>query len=75
MIKRKKLQDIAYDKNKFKYLYEAKTIKLLMEGILLQKVEDEIEKELALNGSELGWDVMDEEKFEKQKKEEELIIL
>ena len=70
-LQEKKLQDIAYDKNGFKYLYEAKTIKLLMEGILLQKVEDEIEKELALNGSAFGWDVMDEEKFEKQKKEEE----
>ena len=67
----KKLQNIAYEKNGFKYLYEAKTIKLLMEGILLQKVEDEIEKELALNCSALGWDVMNEEKFEKQKKEEE----
>ena len=66
----KKLQQIAYESG-FKYLYEAKTIKLLMEGILLQKVEEEIEKELALNCSALGWDVMNEEKFEKQKKEDE----
>ena len=73
-LQEKKLQNIAYDKNGFKYLYEAKTIKLLMEGILLQKVEDEIEKELALNCSALGWDVMNEEKFEKQKKEEEFYL-
>ena len=42
-----------------------------MEGILLQKVEDEVEKELAINGSSLDWDIMDVEKFEQQRKEEE----
>ena len=44
-LQEKKLQQIANEKG-FKYLYEAKTIKLLMEGILLQKIEDEVEKEL-----------------------------
>ena len=69
-LQEKKLQKIAFEKG-FKYLYEAKTIKLLMEGILLQKVEDEVEKELAINGSSLDWDIMDVEKFEQQRKEEE----
>ena len=69
-LQEKKLQQIAYTQG-FKYLYEAKTIKLLMEGILLQKVEDEMEKEMAIKGAVLGWDIMDEEKFEKIKKEEE----
>ena len=59
-LQEKKLQNIAYQQG-FKYLYEAKTIKLLMEGILLQKVEDEIEKKLANKGTALGWDIMDEE--------------
>ena len=69
-LQEKKLQNIAYQKG-FQYLYEAKTIKLLMEGILLLKVEDEMEKELAIKGTALGWDIMDEERFEKKKKEEE----
>ena len=69
-LQEKKLQKIAYQKG-FQYLYEAKTIKLLMEGILLLKVEDEMEKELAIKGTALGWDIMDEEKFEKMKKDEE----
>ena len=69
-LQEKKLQNIAYQKG-FQYLYEAKTIKLLMEGILLLKVEDEMEKELAIKGTALGWDIMDEEKFEKMKKDEE----
>ena len=66
----KKLQEIAYQKG-FKYLYEAKTIKLLMEGILLQKVQDEVEKELAIKGHLLGWDIMNEEKFENDRKKAE----
>ncbi len=69
-LQEKKLQEIAYQKG-FKYLYEAKTIKLLMEGILLEKVEDEVEKELAIKGNILGWDVMNEEKYENDKKKEE----
>ena len=69
-LQEKKLQDIANEKG-FKYLYEAKTIKLLMEGILLQKVEDEVEKELTIKGSLLGWDIMNEEKFEKERKDKE----
>ena len=40
----KKLQKIAFE-NGFKYFYEAKTVKLLLEGILLEKAEDEVEQE------------------------------
>ena len=69
-LQEKKLQEIAYQKG-FKYLYEAKTIKLLMEGILLEKVEDEVEKELALKGNALGWDIMNVEKYENDRKNEE----
>ena len=47
----------------FKYLYEAKTIKLLLEGILLEKVQDKIEKVLCEKGSAFGWDKMDMEKL------------
>ena len=66
----RKLQEIANQKG-FKYLYEAKTIKLLMEGILLQKVEDEVEKELVKKGAAFDWDIMNEEKFEEERKEKE----
>ena len=69
-LQEKKLQEIAYQKG-FKYLYEAKTIKLLMKGILLEKVQDEVEKELADRGNVLGWDIMNEEKYESDKKKEE----
>ena len=69
-LQEKKLQEIAYQKG-FKYLYEAKTIKLLMEGILLQKVQDEVEKELAIKGNLFGWDIMNEEKFENNRKKAE----
>lgn len=69
-LQEKKLQEITEQKG-FKYLYEAKTIKLLMEGILLIKVEDEVEKELTIKGTSLGWDIMNEEKFEKERKEKE----
>ena len=69
-LQEKKLQEITEQKG-FKYLYEAKTIKLLMEGILLQKIEDEVEKELTVRGTLLGWDIMNEEKFEKERKERE----
>ena len=69
-LQEKKFQEIAYSKG-FKYLYEAKTIKLLLEGILLQKVQDEIEKELTVKCGFLGWDIMDIEKMEEQRKKEE----
>ena len=61
----KKMQKVADEKG-FKYFYEAKTIKLLLEGILLEKVEDEIEHKLSEKGSLFGWDVMNIEKFEKR---------
>ena len=67
----KKMQKISFE-NGFKYFYEAKTIKLLLEGILLEKAEDEIEQELSLKGGEtVGWDVMNIEKYEKARKEKE----
>ena len=67
----KKMQKISFEKG-FKYFYEAKTIKLLLEGILLEKAEDEIEHELSLKGGDAtGWDVMNIEKYEKARKEKE----
>ena len=54
---------LFYDKF-IKYFYEAKTIKLLLEGILLEKAEDDVEHELSLKGAALGWDIMNIEKFE-----------
>ena len=65
------MQKISFEKG-FKYFYEAKTIKLLLEGILLEKAEDEIEHELSLKGGDAtGWDVMNIEKYEKARKEKE----
>ena len=66
----KKMQNIAFEKG-FKYFYEAKTIKLLLEGILLEKAEDDIEKELSQIGEALGWDIMNIEKYEKERKNKE----
>ena len=66
----KKMQKVADEKG-FKYFYEAKTIKLLLEGILLEKVEDEIEHKLSEKGSLFGWDVMNIEKFENERKKRE----
>ena len=66
----KKMQKIASE-NSFKYLYEAKTIKLLLEGILLQKVEDEVEHKLSEKGIPYGWDVMNLEKYESERKQKE----
>ena len=66
----KKMQKIAFEKS-FKYFYEAKTIKLLLEGILLQKAEDEIEKDLSQKGAPLGWDIMNIEKYEQERKKKE----
>jgi hypothetical protein len=69
-LQEKKLQEIAYSKG-FKYLYEAKTIKLLMEGILLHKVQDDVEKELTNKGDIFGWDIMNVERYEEKRKKDE----
>ena len=66
----KKMQKIAFE-NGFKYFYEAKTIKLLLEGILLEKAEDDVERELSLKGAALGWDIMNIEKYESERKQKE----
>ena len=66
----KKIQKIGFEKG-FKYFYEAKTIKLLLEGILLEKVQDMVEKELYSRGEFLGWKIMDVRKMEEDKKEED----
>ena len=55
----------------FKYLYEAKTIKLLLEGILLEKVQDRIEKALCDKGTSFGWQVMDVERLVQKRKNQE----
>ena len=55
----------------FKYLYEAKIIKLLLEGILLEKVQDMIEKKMCVEGDYYGWGIMNEKKMELDKKENE----
>ena len=57
--------------NGFKYLYEAKIIKLLLEGILLEKVQDMVEKELYTRGDIFGWNIMNIQKMEEQRKEED----
>ena len=66
----KKLQKIAFE-NGFKYFYEAKTVKLLLEGILLEKAEDEVEHELSKKGLVHGWDIMNIEKYESERKKRE----
>ena len=68
-LKEDKIRDETYKKG-FKYLYEAKIIKLIMEGILLEKVQDMVEKELYSRGEFLGWKIMDVRKMEEDKKEE-----
>ena len=65
------IREQAYSEG-FKYLYEAKTIKLLLEGILLEKVQDKIEKVLCEKGSAYGWDKMDMEKLLEDRKQKEL---
>jgi hypothetical protein len=70
-LKEEELQDDMYSKTGFKYLYEAKTIKLLLEGILLEKVQERIEKVLCEKGTSFGWEVMDIEGFNQKRKEEE----
>ena len=64
------LQSDMYDSG-FKYLYEAKTIKLLLEGILLEKVQDNIEKALCEKGTSFGWQVMDVERLVQKRKNQE----
>ena len=64
------LQSDMYDTG-FKYLYEAKTIKLLLEGILLEKVQDRIEKALCEKGTGFGWQVMDVERLTQKRKNQE----
>ena len=58
-------------KDGFRYLYEAKIIKLLMEGVLLEKVQDMIEKELYKRGHIFGWKIMDIQEMEKNRKDED----
>ena len=67
-LKEDNIKDETYMKG-FKYLYEAKIVKLLLEGILLEKVQDMIEKELCVRGECYGWDIMNEKKIENEKKE------
>ena len=67
-LKEEKIKDETY-KKEFKYLYEAKIIKLIMEGILLEKVQDMVEKELYKRGSFLGWNIMDVQEMDKNRKE------
>ena len=69
-LKEDKIKEETY-KNGFKYFYEAKIIKLLLEGILLEKVQDKIEKELCERGDLFGWNVMNIQEFENKKKEDE----
>ena len=67
-LKEDNIKDETYMKG-FKYLYEAKIVKLLLEGILLEKVQDMIEKEMCKKGECFGWDIMNEKKIENEKKE------
>ena len=67
-LKEDKIKEVTYSKG-FKHLYEAKIIKLLLEGILLEKVQDMIEKEMCIKGECYGWDIMNEKKVENEKKE------
>jgi len=67
-LKEDNIKDETYMKG-FKYLYEAKIVKLVLEGILLEKVQDMIEKEMCKKGECFGWDIMNEKKIENEKKE------
>ena len=67
-LKEDNIKDETYMKG-FKYLYEAKIVKLLLEGILLEKVQDMIEKEMCKKGECFGWEIMNEKKVENEKKE------
>ncbi len=69
-LKEETIKDETY-RSGFKYLYEAKAIKLLMEGVLLEKVQDMVEKEICKRGDIFGWNIMNVEKIEEKKKEED----
>ena len=69
-LKEDKIRDETYGSG-FKYLYEAKTIKLLLEGILLVKVQDMIEKEMCQRGEIFGWNIMNLEKIDENRKEDD----
>ena len=69
-IKEGKTKNETYSKG-FKYLYEAKIIKLILEGVFLEKIQDMVEKEMCEKGALWGWDVMNEKKMEFEKKEAE----
>ena len=72
-LKEEKTKDETYSKG-FKYLYEAKIIKLILEGIFLEKIQDMVEKQMCENGAIWGWDVMNEKKIELEKKENEFLF-
>ena len=65
-----KTKEETYTKG-FKYLYEAKIIKLILEGVFLEKIQDMVEKEMCEKGGAWGWEVMNEKKMEFQRKESE----
>ena len=69
-LKEGKTKNETYSKG-FKYLYEAKIIKLILEGIFLEKIQDMVEKEMCEKGALWGWDIMNEKKLEIEKKEKE----
>ena len=61
-LKEGKTKNETYSKG-FKYLYEAKIIKLILEGVFLEKIQDMVEKEMCEKGALWGWDVMNEKKI------------
>ena len=69
-LKEGKTKNETYSKG-FKYLYEAKIIKLILEGVFLEKIQDMVEKEMCEKGALWGWDVMNEKKMGFEKKEAE----
>ena len=69
-LKEGKTKNETYSKG-FKYLYEAKIIKLILEGVFLEKIQDMVEKEMCEKGALWGWDIMNEKKMEIEKKENE----
>ena len=69
-LKEGKTKNETYSKG-FKYLYEAKIVKLILEGVFLEKIQDMVEKEMCEKGALWGWDVMNEKKMEFEKKEDE----
>ena len=69
-LKEEFIQKDTYGKG-FKYLYEAKTIKLILEGVFLVKIQDMIEKEMCKRGEVFGWNVMNQEKMDNLKKQQD----